>query len=120
MTNMIKDYYSILGVNESCTEQELKSAYRKLARKWHPDIAGNTIETVQKFKEINEAYEILSDKTKRAEYDRMNRFYNYSSANNKSTRNTTEPDFKNTNTQEKKAEEKKNNKFKIQLGRNFI
>ena len=83
MTNMTKDYYKILGVSQNCTEQELKSAYRKLARKFHPDVAGNSSEVVSKFKEINEAYEVLSDKVKRAEYDTINRFYNYSSTNQK-------------------------------------
>ena len=80
MTNMTsKDYYKILGVNEYCTEQELKSAYRKLARKWHPDIAGNTDDVVNKFKEINEAYEVLSNKSKRADFDTVRKYYNYSS-----------------------------------------
>ena len=81
MTNMIKDYYNILGVSEDCTLQELKSAYRKLARKWHPDIAGNTY--ITKFKEINEAYEILSNKEKKTEYDKLKKYYNYSSSPNK-------------------------------------
>lgn len=106
MTNMTKNYYAILGVNESCTNEELKCAYRKLARKWHPDVAGNTAEVVTKFKEINEAYEVLSDNNKRADYDRINRYYNYSSTKNTS-KTTTNPDFKNTNTKETKAEEKK-------------
>ena len=77
---MTKDYYKILGVTTECTEQEIKSAYRKLARKWHPDVAGNSDDVVKKFKEINEAYETLSDKVKRAEYDTINRYYNYSSS----------------------------------------
>ena len=113
MTNMIKNYYEILQVNEQCTNDELKSAYRKLARKWHPDVAGNTAEAVSKFKEINEAYEVLSDKVKRADYDRMNRlFYNYSSTK-KATGNTTEPNFKNTNTQQKKSDEHKSSSYKF-------
>ena len=81
MTNMSKDYYKILGISEACTTEEIKSAYRRLARIWHPDVAGNSAEAVNKFKEIAEAYEILSDKTKKAEYDTIKRFYNYSSAN---------------------------------------
>ena len=103
---MTKNYYTILGVNETCTEQELKSAYRKLARKWHPDIAGDSEVVVTKFKEINEAYETLSNKAKRAEYDTMNRFYNYSSETKKETKNynnATKPEFKNEK-QEKKKE----------------
>ena len=111
MTNMNKNFYAILGVDEQCTEQELKSAYRKLARKFHPDVAGNTIAAVEKFKEINEAYEVLSDKVKREEYDRINRYYNYSSTK-KTSKTTTEPDFKNSNNnkEEKKEEKKKTGK----------
>ena len=74
---MTKDYYKILGVAEFDSADDIKSAYRKLARKWHPDIAGNTEDAILKFKEINEAYEILSDKIKKAEYDRARRFYSY-------------------------------------------
>lgn len=79
MTNMTKDYYKILELTEFCTEQDIKSAYRRLARKWHPDIAGNTAEAVKKFKELNEAYQILSDKSKKANYDTARRYYSYSS-----------------------------------------
>lgn len=106
---MTKDYYKILGISQNSTEQEIKSAYRKLARKWHPDVTGNTDEAVSKFKEINEAYEILSDKTKRAEYDTINRYYNYSSKkteSSKQTEYTSEPDHKNTY----KETERENNK----------
>ena len=117
MTNMIKNYYEILQVNEQCTNDELKSAYRKLARKWHPDVAGNTAEAVSKFKEINEAYEVLSDKVKRADYDRMNRFYNYSSTK-KATGNTTEPNFKNTNTQQKNLMNTNHQVINL-IGKNF-
>ena len=107
MTNMTKDYYKILGVSSECTEQEIKSAYRKLARKWHPDVAGNSDDVVNKFKEINEAYEVLSDKTKKAEYDTINRYYKYSSKKaeksdkNENSEYTTSPNFKNTGKQTK-------------------
>ena len=114
MTNMNKNYYTILGVSESCSEQELKSAYRKLARLWHPDVAGNSEDTVAKFKEINEAYETLSNKVKRAEYDTINRYYNYSSSKQtqtKKTNNSTKPDFKNTKTQNNKNDENKTSKI---------
>ncbi len=109
---MTKDYYKILEINENSTEQEIKSAYRKLARKWHPDIAGNTEDAVKKFKEINEAYEVLSDKNKKAEYDTVNRYYNYSSkrTEKQNTENTTRPDFKNTHN-EAKNEKERNNHF---------
>ena len=111
MTNMNKNYYEILGVTELCTEQELKSAYRKLARKWHPDIAGNTADAVEKFKAINEAYEVLSDKVKREEFDRINRYYNYSSTKKTESKTTTEPDFKNS--KEQKNDNKKNTEKKF-------
>ena len=71
---MDKDYYKILGVNESDTAENIKTAYRKLARKWHPDVAGNSPDILLKFKEINEAYDILSDKYKREEYDKVRMF----------------------------------------------
>ena len=58
---MEKNYYEILGIKPDATDTEIKSAFRKLARKWHPDVAGNSQEVVSKFKEINEAYEILSN-----------------------------------------------------------
>ena len=65
-----KDYYEILGVKRDSTEQEIKSAYRKLARKYHPDV-NKTKEAEQKFKDINEAYEVLGDKEKRQRYDSL-------------------------------------------------
>lgn len=74
---MTKDYYKILDISEFSTTDEIKSAYRHLARKWHPDVAGNTPNVLSKFKEINEAYEILSDKTRKADYDTARRFYSY-------------------------------------------
>lgn len=65
-----KDYYEILGVKRGASEAEIKSAYRKLARKLHPDV-NKTKEAEQKFKDINEAYEVLSDKEKRQRYDSL-------------------------------------------------
>lgn len=91
---MDKDYYKILGINESDSAEDIKHAYKKLARKYHPDIAGNTNEILAKFKEINEAYEVLSDKLKKSEYDRARQFYNYAkngSDSVKQTGNTTNP-----------------------------
>lgn len=65
-----KDYYNILGVNRSATEREIKQAYRKLARQHHPDINPGDRSAEEKFKQINEAYEVLSDKEKRRKYDK--------------------------------------------------
>ena len=65
-----KDYYEILGVKRDASESEIKSAYRKLARKFHPDV-NKTKEAEQKFKDINEAYEVLGDKQKRQRYDSL-------------------------------------------------
>jgi molecular chaperone DnaJ len=66
-----RDYYEILGVDRNATSAELKKAYRKLAVKYHPDKNQGDKEFEEKFKEINEAYEILSDEEKRAAYDRF-------------------------------------------------
>ena len=74
---MTKDYYKILGLAEFETAENIKKAYRKLARKCHPDIAGESPEALLRFKEINEAYAVLSNNVKKEEYDRARRFYNY-------------------------------------------
>ncbi|MDC6389594.1 J domain-containing protein [Maribacter sp. PR1] len=63
------DYYKILGLDKSATEKEIKSAYRKLARKHHPDLNPNNTEAEEKFKQINEAHAVLSDSEKRKKYD---------------------------------------------------
>ncbi len=67
-----KDYYAILGVSKTATDDELKKAYRKLAKKYHPDAnPDNKEEAEKKFKEVNEAYEVLSDSQKRKMYDQF-------------------------------------------------
>lgn len=66
-----KDYYKILGVDKNATEKEIKAAYRKLARKYHPDVNPNDPQAETKFKEINEANEVLSDPEKRSKYDQL-------------------------------------------------
>ena len=91
---MTKDYYKILDITESSSTEEIKSAYRHLARKWHPDVAGNTPDIIARFKEINEAYEILSDSLKKADYDKARRFYSY--AKNSYSKQETKTNYKTT------------------------
>jgi len=75
MATNIKDYYKILGVDRNASEKEVKSAYRKLARKYHPDVNPGDKSAEEKFKEVSEAYEVLSDKEKRAKYDQFGQYW---------------------------------------------
>jgi molecular chaperone DnaJ len=68
---MNRDYYEVLGVDKTATEAEIKKAYRKLALKYHPDVCPDKSEAEDKFKEITEAYETLSNPSKRSTYDRV-------------------------------------------------
>ena len=65
------NYYEILGVDISAESAEIKAAYRKLARQYHPDVCGNDEENVAKFKKITEAYEVLSDSAQKQKYDML-------------------------------------------------
>jgi len=70
-----KDYYKILGVDRKASEEDIRKAYRKLAKQYHPDYNPNNKGAEEKFKEINEAYEVLSDPKKRSHYDRLGSDY---------------------------------------------
>jgi curved DNA-binding protein len=74
-----KDYYAILGVSKNSSEADIKKAFRRLARKYHPDLNPGNKEAEAKFKEINEAYEILSDVDKRSKYDRFGQYWKQAS-----------------------------------------
>src|SRR5207244_2377965 len=71
MAVKFRDYYESLGVPRSAKEEEIKKAYRKLARKYHPDLNPHKQQAEEKFKEIQEAYEVLSDAEKRRKYDQL-------------------------------------------------
>jgi curved DNA-binding protein len=71
MAVKFKDYYETLGVPRTASETDLKKSFRKLAREHHPDVAKDKKRSEEKFKEINEAYEVLSDSAKRKKYDEL-------------------------------------------------
>ncbi|MBG1243802.1 DnaJ C-terminal domain-containing protein [Nostoc sp. UIC 10607] len=70
-----KDYYAILGVSKTATPEEIKQAFRKLARKYHPDVNPNNKQAEARFKEVSEAYEVVSDPDKRKKYDQFGQYW---------------------------------------------
>ena len=76
MAVQFRDYYETLGVSKTASEDEIRSAFRKLARKYHPDVAKDKKTAEEKFKHINEAYEVLSDPEKRRKYDQLGENWN--------------------------------------------
>ena len=71
-----KDYYKILGVERTASDEAIRRAFRKLARQYHPDVAKDKKAAEEKFKEINEAYEVLGDPEKRKKYDQLGADWN--------------------------------------------
>ena len=66
-----RDYYEVMGIPKNASDDEIKKAFRKLAKQYHPDLNPGNKEAEAKFKEVNEAYEVLSDKDKKARYDQF-------------------------------------------------
>lgn len=77
-----RDYYEVLGVDKNATDSEIKKSYRKLAKKYHPDLHPDDKEMNEKFSEINEAYEVLSDPDKRKKYDLFGKNANFTQGQN--------------------------------------
>lgn len=104
------NYYELLEVSTTATKAEIKTAYRKQARKYHPDLAGNSEETIRRFKEITTAYETLCDETKRKRYDILRGIYNFNNTdkvNQKTTRTQADKAYQETKNNEKGLKKQK-------------
>jgi curved DNA-binding protein len=88
---MYIDYYKILGVDKNATQEEIKKAYRKLARKHHPDLNPNDKDAKSKFQQINEANEVLNDLTKRKKYDQYGKDWQHADQFEKAQQNQKQP-----------------------------
>jgi curved DNA-binding protein len=83
-----RDYYGILGVNKTANTDDIKKAYRRLARKYHPDMNPGDKAAEAKFKEVTEAYEVLSDRDNRSKYDRFGQYWNQTTSTTTSSSST--------------------------------
>ncbi len=88
-----RDYFRVLGVERNANSETIKRAFRKLARKYHPDVNPGDNESEAKFKEISEAYEVLSDDEKRRRYEQFGQYWNKSSSRGRPSGNTFDVDF---------------------------
>lgn len=89
--NDFKDYYQVLGINKNASSDEIKQAYRKLARKYHPDLNSGDKNAEARFKEVNEAQEVLSDPDKRRKYDQYGQYWSQMGQSSTSSRSSTNP-----------------------------
>jgi curved DNA-binding protein len=88
----IRNYYELLGVKRDASPEEIKQSFRRLARKYHPDLNPGDKEAEETFKDISEAYEVLSDVSRRSQYDKFTGFWRKNRGKPKSTNRTNEPD----------------------------
>ncbi|KHD14106.1 DnaJ domain-containing protein [Clostridium butyricum] len=109
----MKDYYEILGVSETSSKDEIKKAFRSLAKKYHPDRNGNDENAIKKFQEVNEAYEVLSNEDSKKSYDEKKaNFKNaHKRKNENSKNNKTDNDFSEKTRSKKESMEDLNQYF---------